>query len=230
MNIEQLPIIIRRHARAKRMTMRLSPAGDEIRLTIPKRMSEKRAMGFISEQREWLERQHEGKLSRVPFEPKITIPLFGLQCHLVHDASLRGAAYQEDSETKTSMLTLGGDLRYFPRRVEDWVRKEAKRRYSEDATRIAAAIGERPSSISIRDTSSRWGSCSRTRRISLSWRLAFAPAYVAHYVIAHEVAHLKHFDHSPAFWACVAELDPETEIAKRWLKQYGQSLHRYGRA
>lgn len=219
-----LPIIIRRHPGARRMTLRLSPDGSEIRLTLPKRVSEKSGMAFVAQQQEWIERQIKQQASRevIPFAPGAVLPLFGQDCRLIHLPTQRGVLYRPD------LLQLGGEEGYFVRRVEDWIKREARHRFAEMTVEIAASIGQRPASVTLRDTKSRWGSCSKRRSISLSWRLAFAPAEVARYVIVHEVAHLAHFDHSPAFWRVVNQLDPDWEKARDWLRIFGKTLHDYG--
>lgn len=219
-----LPIVIRRHPKALRMTLRLSPDGSEIRLTLPKRIAEKTGMAFVAQHQEWIDRQIKIHAARknIPFKPGVTLPLFGRECELQHDPEQRGVLYRH------GVLSLGGERKHFARRVEDWIKKEARRRFGELTVKLAAEIGQRPSSVTLRDTKSRWGSCSKRRGISLSWRLAFAPAAVARYVIVHEVAHLARFDHSPAFWRKVEELDPQWEKSRDWLREHGKQLHDYG--
>jgi predicted metal-dependent hydrolase len=95
------------------------------------------------------------------------------------------------------------------------------------ATRDAARIGRKLNRVSVRDTRSRWGSCSSTARLSFSYRLIFAPKEVMEYVVAHEVAHLRHMNHSPAFWNAVEFLCPQYDAAKDWLKLHGKDLYRF---
>lgn len=243
---ESLPITIRRHARARRMILRLASDGKSLELTLPKRTSEKAGRSFVASQWAWVARQLAKHTARevVELKPDVTITLFGQDCLLVHDPAQRGVHYRTSFDTPTEQgeaatavgfgegsptkLILGRDANAFPRRVEDWIKKEARRRYGQMAVDLAAQIGERPAAVTMRDTKSRWGSCSKSRRISLSWRLAFAPTEVARYVVVHEVAHLKHFDHSPAFWAAVAMLDPHWESSRDWLRAHGKTLHDVG--
>ena len=252
---ESLPITIRHHPRARRMILRLASDGKSLELTLPKRTSEKAGRSFVASQWAWVARQLAKHTARevVELKPDVTITLFGQDCLLTHDPTQKGISYQTQNETPTerealvpaqagseaatavgfgegspTKLILGRDIAAFPRRVEDWIKKEARRRYGQMAVDLAAQIGERPAAVTLRDTKSRWGSCSKSRRISLSWRLAFAPAEVARYVIVHEVAHLKHFDHSPAFWATVAMLDPHWESSRDWLRAHGKTLHDVG--
>jgi hypothetical protein len=86
----------------------------------------------------------------------------------------------------------------------------------------------RPGRITVRDTRSRWGSCAADGQLNFSWRLILAPPYVLDYVVAHELAHLVHRDHSPAFWALADHLTDHLSAAKAWLNAHGKTLHRYG--
>jgi hypothetical protein len=243
--LHPMPIKILRHARARRMILRLASDGASLELTLPKRVSEKTGMAFVAEQQAWIARQISKHSARetTPLLPEVSVLLFGQECVLKHEPEHKGISYltryeapTEQSEAQSvgfgenspTMLVLGRDASTFPRRVEEWIKKEARLRFSEIAVEVAAQIGQRPSSVTLRDTKSRWGSCSKRRSISLSWRLAFAPAEVARYVIVHEVAHLAHFDHSPAFWKVVEQLDPNWRKSRDWLKAFGKKLHDYG--
>ena len=115
-----------------------------------------------------------------------------------------------------------------PRRIRDFLKREAKRDL-ETASRLAAqALGVTVRRVSIRDQSSRWGSCSTTGVLSYSWRLILAPPYVLEYLAAHEAAHLIEMNHSRAFWRLVERICPEFRRAKAWLEAHGGDLHRYG--
>jgi predicted metal-dependent hydrolase len=112
--------------------------------------------------------------------------------------------------------------------VTDFLRHEARRELSARAGEKAQRIARRPGRISIRDTQSRWGSCSSDGDISFSWRLILAPEPVLDYVVAHEVSHLVHLDHGPRFWALVEKLAAEVAGPRRWLRRNGGALLRYG--
>ena len=111
-----------------------------------------------------------------------------------------------------------------------WIfsRREARKRLEAQVLDHAARLGVKPSRITVRDTLSRWGSCSSARALSFSWRLIMAPEFVLDYVVAHEVAHLCEMNHSPRFWAHVRSLAPNMEAAQAWLKVNGRDLQRYG--
>ncbi len=218
-----LPVTIRRHKKARHMILRLSSSGKELLLTLPGRISEKRGLAFLQSQTQWIETQlaqHKAQ-KKIAIVPGLRVQLFGQWCTLLHQPGQLGAVYTG------AYLIIGGDVSHFSRRVQDWIKIEARKRYLPLATHYASKLGKKVTAVTMRDTRSRWGSCSSDGRLSLCWRLAFAPVDVAHYVVAHEVAHIKHFDHSPAFWRAVAGLHPEWEAAKHWLQLHGKTLHRY---
>ncbi|MEL7205889.1 MAG: SprT family zinc-dependent metalloprotease, partial [Pseudomonadota bacterium] len=112
-------------------------------------------------------------------------------------------------------------------RVATWLKLLARDRLIEASDRYAAELGRPYTRLSLRDTRSRWGSCSAQGRLMYSWRLILAPPEALDYVAAHEVAHLQEMNHSPAFWSIVADLCPDYETQRLWLRHEGTSLHRY---
>lgn len=80
------------------------------------------------------------------------------------------------------------------------------------------------SRITIRDQKTRWGSCSSKGTLSFNWRLMLAPPAILDYVVVHELCHLRHMDHSPAFWQAVGEVFPDYASARNWLRKHGQEL------
>ncbi|WP_245297155.1 MULTISPECIES: SprT family zinc-dependent metalloprotease [Rhodomicrobium] len=132
-----------------------------------------------------------------------------------------------DTRAVPRICVSGGDT-HGPRRLADWLRAEAKADLTRRTYHHAANLGVRPKRISVRDQSTRWGSCSSTGTICYSWRLIFAPEFVLDYVAAHEVAHLREMNHGPRFWRLVRETMPEMQKARAWLKQNGAELHRFG--
>jgi len=112
----------------------------------------------------------------------------------------------------------------------DFLKREAGKDIEAAVKRYAKAIGATPKRIAVRDTVSRWGSCSSTGGLSFSWRLILAPPFVLDYLAAHEVAHLIHLNHSPRYWTLLRRACPDTDRAENWLKVHGASLHRFGAA
>jgi hypothetical protein len=124
-------------------------------------------------------------------------------------------------------VRVAGHIEHASRRLKDWLVAEAHRDLRVRVAWHARQMGVRARRISLRDQTSRWGSCSANGFLSFSWRLIFAPSYVLDYVAAHEVAHLREMNHGPRFWSLVERSVPHLERAKRWLRQEGADLHRY---
>ena len=132
-----------------------------------------------------------------------------------------------DRDAMRPTLRVEGNPAHSSRRLLDWLKREARRRIDERVFWYAAQLGVRPRRITIRDTTSRWGSCSSARSLSFSWRLILAPPAVLDYVVAHEVAHLRELNHKPRFWRLVESLGPEIDQSQTWLSEHGALLHRY---
>jgi predicted metal-dependent hydrolase len=127
-------------------------------------------------------------------------------------------------------ICVSGEERHGPRRLADWLRNEARQDLAKSVEFHGGSLGCQPKRISVRDQSSRWGSCSTSGTLCFSWRLIFAPAFVLDYVAAHEVAHLREMNHSQRFWRLVRQTMPDMQRARLWLKQNGAELHRFGAA
>ncbi len=126
------------------------------------------------------------------------------------------------------LLCVAGERAHLSRRLHDFLKREARRDLTEASRRYAAALDVSIGRITLRDTASRWGSCSSSGALSYSWRLIFAPPFVLDYLAAHEIAHRREMNHGPRFWKAVDMLYPDRERAERWLKVHGPELHRYG--
>jgi hypothetical protein len=144
------------------------------------------------------------------------------------DSALSRHGLWTDNEAARPTLRVAGRPEHTPRRVEDWLKKQAKSWLKRRVDYYAAELGIQPGKITVRDASSRWGSCSTSGNLSFSWRLIMAPSYVLDYVAAHEVAHLKEMNHGPRFWRLVERLLGDNgDDAQAWLRDYGSSLHRF---
>ncbi len=225
-------IAVKRSTNARRLTLRIRGATGDIVLTIPARTSFHQAQDFAERHAEWLANRLARIPRRTPFAPGAKIPLRGVDHVLRHHPNpvrRTGPVWVEVVEGTLS-LCANGESAHFERRIEDYLRREARRDIEQAVFRHAAQTGKRPISLSLRDTSSRWGSCSARGGLNFSWRLILAPPFVLDYLAAHETAHLRHHDHSEKFWALTRSLCPQTEEAEAWLKTHGAQLHRYGRA
>jgi len=220
-------VSLKRSTRSRRFTLRVRSATGDVLLTMPARASLKAAREFAERHSAWI----SVRLSRLPrpvaFEPFETTPLRGVEHTIVHRPEARGVVWTEKGE-KGRLICVSGERPHVRRRVADFLQREARKDIEAAVARHARTIGVKPKHIAVRDTVSRWGSCSSTGRLSFSWRLILAPSYVLDYLAAHEVAHLVHLNHSPRFWSLVRRLCPETERAEAWLKTHGANLYRFG--
>ncbi len=223
-NGESVPVVVENRRGARNVTLRpkVSP-NKEIHISKPWTTSTKFVMNFLESKRKWVEHIFNAAPQKEKIVPGMIISILGRAVCITHDCTMRSNKYTDNEKT---VLCIGGGADMFERRVRDCIKAEL---LSEIKAIIKTTPREYwPSRITLRDTSSRWGSCSSSGTISFSWRLAFAPYEVMRYVVMHELAHRKHMDHSPEFWANVSELYGfGVERAKRWLSKNGQSLHRY---
>lgn len=217
----------RRHARARRIVMRLDRAGTGIVLTLPKRASRSEAIGFALRSSRWIAEKLRSVEDDIVFAPGASFPLRGSPVRIHHEPGMRGAVQFDQS---AGILRVGGRGEHLQRRLLDWLKAQARRDLVEASWRHARAMDTCFSRLSVRDQKSRWGSCAASGALSYSWRLVMAPSYVLDYVAAHEVAHLRHMNHGPAFWRLVFSHCPHTRRAREWLKANGAGLHRYGAA
>jgi predicted metal-dependent hydrolase len=221
----EIEVRFKRHARARRLIVRLDRKGEAVTVTVPPRASRKEALAFVERSRSWI----AGRLARQPqaiaFAPNAEITLRGITHVIAHQPDFRGLIR---SLPDPHRIVVPGDAAHLKRRLTDWLKREAKRDLLEAADRHARAIGVTFRRLSIRDQASRWGSCSADGSLSYSWRLILAPPHVLEYVAVHEVAHLKHMNHGMRFWRLVLSHCPEAGEARTWLRHHGASLHRYG--
>jgi predicted metal-dependent hydrolase len=216
-------VVFRRSPRARRLSLRVDVRAGGIVVVMPKRVSEAAAADFLNRNSGWVMHQ----LAKLPkarsFAPGDSIPVLGLPRQIRHHPDGRGAVALE-----AEALVVTGGEEHVPRRVRDFLKGLARREVSARALATAGRLGLRPARVTVRDTATRWGSCSPAGALSFSWRLILAPEWVLDYVVAHEVAHLKEMNHGPRFWALVRTLVPEPEKARTWLGRHGGELHRYG--
>ncbi|WP_062014733.1 M48 family metallopeptidase [Aureimonas sp. AU4] len=215
-----LPLRVREHAGARRLVLRLSPSG-ELRVTVPPRTRAATVLGFLDRHRAWVAGRLEVHPGAVRVEDGAILPFRGGELLVVHEPGRRAARV----EAGEGRLLVGGERDGIGRRVADTLKREARRDLQAEVDRLVPILGLRPSALSLKDTRSRWGSCSAERRLSFSWRIVMAPPPVLRYLVAHEMAHLREMNHAPAFWALCRELCPETEAGRDWLRRRGGSLH-----
>ena len=225
---ENFEVTVRRHPRARRYTLRVRERDREVVMTIPPRGSLQQARDFAERNAGWIAARVKRIPQSVPFADGETIPLRGVPHRIAHKPRARGAVWTEIDREGSVLICVAGGAQHLARRVRDFLKREAKRDLSEATKRHAHALDVAIERIGVRDTASRWGSCSSDGALSYSWRLIFAPAFVLDYLAAHEVAHCRELNHSARFWRVVDQLTPERRRAEAWLKAHGNSLHRYG--
>jgi hypothetical protein len=213
----------RRNARARRVSLRIDPSEGMVVVTLPPRAGRRAGMSLLMTHAAWV----SDRLARLPtmirFGDGEEIPVDGLPCRIRHLPQARGGAWLTDGE-----LHVTGAPEFLCRRVTDFLRGEARRRFTAMVATKAEAAALRARRVIVKDTRSRWGSCAPDGSIALCWRLIMAPMFVQDYVVAHEVAHLRHMNHGPRFWDLVADLTPHTAAAMMWLRAEGARLQRVG--
>jgi len=218
-----LEVRVRLNPRARRMIVKVNPATGEISVTAPSRRGLAHALDFARGEKEWI----AGQLAKAPgpvgLAAGATIPFRGTPHEIRGLAKGAAPVWTEDG-----VIWVSGGETHAPRRVLDFLKQQARKAFEVRALDHAARLGVKPSRITVRDTASRWGSCSSARSLSFSWRLIMAPDFVLDYVVAHEVAHLREMNHSPRFWAHVRSLVSDLDAPQDWLKTHGRDLQRYG--
>ncbi len=220
-----VPIEVRPMRTAKRLRLRFDEAAGVLKLTCPMRTSRRSALAWALDQRDWIEAQLARAHPAEPFVPGASIPIEGCETWLAWAPDAPRSPRLEPAE-----LRCGGPESGFGRRIEIFLKTLARDTMSLEAADFAAMAGVHIRAVSVGDAGSRWGSCSSQGRIRLSWRLILAPPEARRYVVAHEVAHLKHFDHGPEFKALEARLfGSGLAAAKATLRRVGPRLRRIGR-
>ena len=219
---------VRRHRQARRYTLRIHSATREVVLTMPPRGSFKQAHAFAQKHGSWIAARLGRLPAPAPFADGAVIPLRGVDHRIVHRHGQRGTVWIDGDAAGERLLCVAGEEPHIARRVADYLRREVKRDLEAASRRAAAALGVTFRRVSIRDPSSRWGSCSTNGVLSYSWRLIFAPPFVLDYLAAHEAAHLVEMNHSRRFWRVVEGICPDVARAKSWLDAHGSDLHRFG--
>jgi predicted metal-dependent hydrolase len=232
----KVPVTALHNPRARRIIVRVDLTAGSVQVTSPSRRGMAKALAFAQEQRQWIAERLEHVPPPVPFKHGTRIPFRGRE-HLIRHVSRQRAEAEgcgpvwrrRASETfGLPEICVTGDSRFVQRRITDWLKAQAREELNERALAYADYFNVRPARITLRDQTSRWGSCSASRALSFSWRLIMTPPHVLDYVAAHEVAHLRYMNHGPRFWALVEDALPNYESSKRWLEVNGPGLHRYG--
>ncbi|MBT5778783.1 MAG: M48 family metallopeptidase [Rhodospirillaceae bacterium] len=218
-----IELLLRRSARARHVMLRIDDANGEVELVLPRRAAICDGLAFADSKAGWIAARLNALPPTVPFRPGSVLPVLGDSIALMRP--LNGAKRVRRSG---GALQVPGDGDAFAGRVRRWLIAEARREIGARAHRLALEV-ERPiKRLAIRDPATRWGSCSAAGGLSFSWRLILAPPEVLDYVVAHEIAHLRHMNHGRRFWSLVEKMAGDCSAHRTWLRRNGTLLRRYG--
>jgi hypothetical protein len=214
-----ISVRLRVAARARRFTLRLEPSGEGAVLTLPPGVAISQARMFLMRQSGWLARALTRHPGRVVVGDGARLPVAGEEVEIAVVDGPRRTPRLEDGR-----LIVPGPGAPGPR-IAAFLKARARDALVPAAQRYAGMLGRRAAAVSLRDTRSRWGSCSARERLSFSWRLAMAPPEVLDYVAAHEAAHLVEMSHGSRYWEVVERIMPDYRRHRAWLKREGRGLH-----
>ncbi len=216
-------VLWRRSARARRVSLRIDARVGKVVVTLPTRASRAAGVALLADNAAWVAQRLAALPPPIAFAPGGSVTIDGAPHPIRHAPDAHGGAWFADGT-----LHVTGEAEFLPRRVRDFLRAEARRRFAAAALAKAAAVGLAPRRVTVKDTSSRWGSCAPNGVLMFCWRLIMAPPFVQDYVVGHEVAHLRHLNHGAAFWSLCDSLSPHRVHAEAWLRTQGAALLRTG--
>jgi predicted metal-dependent hydrolase len=222
----EVPLRVRQSVRARRITLRIDAAAESIELVLPKRVSLAAGLRFLESRRDWVAANLAEMPERIVFADGAIVPVLGTP-HRIRHLGERSPGVRTVA-IEAGEIRVVGAAPHVARRVRDHLIALARQELSRRARALAARIDRRVTRITVRDTKSRWGSCSASGALAFSWRLILAPEAVLDYVVAHEVAHLAEMNHGPRFWRLVETLTPDTAAQRSWLSRNRARLLRYG--
>jgi predicted metal-dependent hydrolase len=211
---------LRRSAQAKRISLRISQLDGRVTLTMPKRLAEREALDFARSKEAWIRKHLDARGEDVMIGEGAELPLGGRMYPILAGAGRRVQITPEG-------IFVPGPPERVGKRLSAHLKELARDRLAGASDDYAARLGRSYTRLSLRDTRSRWGSCTSDGGLMYSWRLVMAPPEVLDYVAAHEVAHLAEMNHSAAFWAEVTRIYGDYAAARGWLRTHGSTLHRY---
>lgn len=213
-------VALRQSSRARRISLRVSRMDGKVTLTVPSGVSEREALRFAHDKQDWVRSQLAQQTPLVDVALGAFLPVAGRE-RLVVAGTGRSVVLGTDE------IAVPGTPERVPARLQGFLKELARHRLSEAVDHYGTQLGRKATRLTLRDTRSRWGSCSSAGALMFSWRLVMAEPTVLDYVAAHEVAHLQEMNHAPAFWQVVEEIHGPYGPAREWLRVQGQALHRY---
>lgn len=215
-----IPVVLRRSPRARRISLRVSRLDGRVSLTLPNGVPEREGLNFVREKEDWV----RGQLAQRPDQVVVS---FGQEILLEGRPLLLTPGKGRSVAVDGGHLLVPGAAERVAARTQAFLKQIARERLSAACDRYARRLDRDYTRLTLRDTRSRWGSCSSRGALMFSWRLVMAPAAVLEYVAAHEVAHLAEMNHSPAFWVQVENIHGPYQQQRKWLRQNGETLHRF---
>ncbi len=215
-----IEVLLRRSARARRITLRVSRMDGRVTLTLPHGVPEAEALDFADTREDWIRKQLQRRAPLAQVAIGNALPVLGEMRRIVPGTDRQVLL-------RPGEIAVPGPEARVPRRLEAWLKETARAELAFASDRYAQALGRSYGKLTLRDTRSRWGSCSSAGALMYSWRLIMAPAEVLAYVAAHEVAHLAEMNHSKAFWSTVQRIHGDYRNPRAWLRREGHTLHGY---
>lgn len=215
-----IPLILRRSARARRISLRISQLDGRVTLSMPARLAEHEALEFARSKEGWIRKHLAARGADVEVGLGTEIPIGGRMLPVITGPGRK-------VQILTDAVVVPGPADRVGRRLGAYLKEVARDRLAGACDDYAARLGRPYNRLTMRDTRSRWGSCTSDGGLMFSWRLIMTPPEVLDYVAAHEVAHLAEMNHSPAFWAEVERIYGGYAAPRKWLRKHGSDLHRY---
>lgn len=223
---QPVEVTLQLNRRARRLIVRVNPSTGEVTVVAPSQRALSEALAFARTEKEWIATRVARAPGPVTLGLGIRLPFRG-ETHVVRRGEDRKTPVWIERDGSERIIRVSGGGEHTSRRLFDYLKREARRLFDSRVTEYAAMIGVKPKRITVRDTASRWGSCSSARALSFSWRLVLAPPYVLDYVVAHEVSHLREMNHGARFWQLVESIVGDVERPQSWLSENGALLQRY---
>jgi len=213
-------VSLRRSARARRISLRVSQLDGRVTLTLPKGVPEREALDFAQSREGWIRDHLAGVSDRIAVNLGASVPVEGISRRLETAPGRRVRLMPQVVQVPGVPGSVGP-------RLAGFLKQMARDKLAVASDDYAARLGKPYGRLTLRDTRSRWGSCSSAGNLNYAWRLILAPPEVLRYVAAHEVAHLAQMNHSPAFWRTLQDIHGPYAIPRQWLRDNGSDLHRY---
>jgi len=222
-NGKEVHLAIRRSERARCILVQVGHLTGEVELVLPRGVSIAEGLKFAYDKAGWVQDRLRRVVTPVSLVEGTEFPLLGEPVRIRHTGDHLPAIHRQGGE-----ILVSGRRENVSGRVRDWLKWQARQEIAPRVEAKTRIVGRPHRRITIRDTHSRWGSCSHEGNLSFCWRLIFAPEFVLDYVVAHEVAHLREMNHGRRFWALVQRLSPDAAPSRDWLRRHAAELHRYG--